>query len=296
VEGFRLLPDELVGGLVEVAPEIWTLEAREPVYFRPPMQPSYPYTHRAIVIRLNHRDLFVVSPIRLTPEIRASVDQLGTVKYLVSPNQLHHLHLGEWSSAYPEARLYASPKLPQKRKDLQFEAVLTGTPELAWADQIDQCLFGSQQGLLDEIVFLHRASRTVIFTDLIMDFDPASFSPLSRMTTQWNQMYRHTPRGVQLAHLFDRDACRAALNTVRNWQSEFAIVAHSPWVCVTGEAVTALLNQAFDWLTPRPRLVEAMTVGSQFLLLLLVVLPVHAVVVLFAEIIYPRLSQQTVGQ
>lgn len=292
VQGFRLLPDEFEGGLVEVAPEIWTLEAKEPVYFRPPMQPSYPYTHRAILIRLNNRDLFVVSPIQLTPEIRAAVDQLGTVKYLISPNHLHHLYLGEWCNVYPDAKPYASPKLPQKRKDLNFKAVLTGNPEPDWADQIDQCLFGAQQGaqqgLLDEVVFFHRASRTVIFTDLIMDFDPDSFSALSRLTTQWNQMYCHTPRGVQLAHLLDRDACRAALNTVRTWKPEFAIVAHSPWVCVSGEAVTDLLNQSFDWLVPQPRLVESMTVGGQFLLLLLVVLPVHAVVVLFAEILFPR--------
>ncbi|NJO97761.1 MAG: hypothetical protein HC764_18645 [Pleurocapsa sp. CRU_1_2] len=51
------------------------------------------------------------------------------------------------------------------------------TPEPEWAGQIDQCLFGSGNGWIDELVFFHRASRTVIFTDLVMDFDPRTFSP-----------------------------------------------------------------------------------------------------------------------
>ena len=32
---------------------------------------------------------------------------MGTVRFLVSPNRLHHLFLAEWKSAYPPAGLYA---------------------------------------------------------------------------------------------------------------------------------------------------------------------------------------------
>jgi hypothetical protein len=87
-------------------------------------------------------------------------------------------------------------------------------PEPEWIGQIEQCIFGSGKGWFDEIVFFHRASRTVIFTDLIMDFNPATFSSISRVTTQWNQMYQHTPRGVQFTHIFDRAALRDSLKTV----------------------------------------------------------------------------------
>jgi len=52
--------------------------------FRP--QPSYPYPHRAILIRLQDNSLFLISPIKLSTDIRAAVDALGTVKYLVAPN------------------------------------------------------------------------------------------------------------------------------------------------------------------------------------------------------------------
>lgn len=290
-QSFRPIPDHLTSGLVEIAPNIWTIEAKECVCYRPPMQPRYPYTHRAIVIRLNDNSLFVISPIHLTPDLRAEIDTLGTVKYIVSPNHLHHLHMGGWSQAYPDAKLYASPRLPAKRKDLTFYKTLsTNTPEPEWADQIDQCIFGNGNGWLDEIVFLHRASGTVIFTDLIMDFDPATFTPIAQATTQWNQMYQHTPRGVQLAHTLNRPTLRNALQTIRAWEPERAIIAHSPWLCVEGkQQVAGFLDTAFDWLAPQSAIVESVMTGVHLLILLLIVLPIHAVIVLIADIIAPKL-------
>jgi hypothetical protein len=292
---FRSIPSNLKSGLVEIGPNLWTIEAKECVYFRPPLQPRYPYTHRAVVIRLNDDSLFILSPIQLTSSIRIDVDALGAVKYLVSPNHLHHLYMGDWSQAYPDAKLYASPRLASKRKDLTFYKTLsTDTPEPEWAEQIDQCIFGSGNGWFDEIVFFHRLSRTVVFTDMIMDFDPATFSSLSRITTRLNQMYQHTPRGVQLAHSLDRTALRNSLSTVRAWEPEYAIVAHSPWLCVEGKkAVKDFLDSAFNWLSPQPVLIESVMSMVRFLAVLLVILPIHALIVLTADIIYPRLVKRS---
>ncbi len=287
---FRPIPDELKSGVVEVAPNIWTIEAKECVCFRPPIQPRYPYPHRAVVIRLIDHTLLVISPIRLTPDIRADVDRLGAVKYLVSPNHLHHLYMGDWSQAYPDARLYASPRLASKRRDLTFYKTLsTDSPEPEWAGQIDQCIFGSGNGWVDEIIFFHRATGTVVFTDVIMDFDPSTFSPTARVTTQWNQMYQHTPRGVQLVHMFDRPSLWDALKTVRAWEPECAIVAHSPWLCLEGkQQVADLLDSAFDWLVPQPAIVESVMAMVRFFTLLSI-LPIHGFIVWSADIVYPRL-------
>ncbi|MGL4617712.1 MAG: DUF4336 domain-containing protein [Chroococcidiopsis sp.] len=294
VQSFRLVPNKPKSGLIQVASNIWTIEAKECVCFRPPMQPRYPYTHRSVVIRLDDDSLFILSPIQLNPDIRADIDTLGVVKYLVSPNHLHHLYLGDWSQAYPDAKLYASPRLALKRKDLTFyKTLFTDIPELEWAGQIDQCIFGSGNGWFDEIVFFHQGSRTIIFTDLIMDFVPSTFSSISRITTRWNQMYQHTPRGVQYAHIFDRASLRNSLQTVRAWEPERAIVAHSPWLCVEGkEQVANFLESAFDWLAPQSPIVEGVMAMARFSTLLLVILPIHALIVLTADIIYPRLIKQ----
>ncbi len=295
---FRPVPRELESDVVEVASNIWTIEAKDYVCYRPPMQPRYPYTHRSVVIRLKDNSLFIISPIKLTSNICNEMNTLGEVKYLVSPNHLHHLRLGDWQQAYPKAKLYASPGLVSKRKDLTFDKTLsTDTTEPGWDGQIEQCVFGSGNGWFDEIVFFHCESRTVIFTDLIMDFDSSIFSPLSRVTTQWNQMYKDTPRGVRLAHTFDRVLLRDSLKTVRTWKPQHLILAHSPWLCLDGEEQVAnFLDSVFDWLEPKPFVVETVMTATRFSLLLFVVLPIIGLIVLVADLIYPRFVKRGESQ
>lgn len=290
--GFRPLPKPLTNPLVQLATNIWTLEADHFVFFRPPAQPRYPYTHRAIVIRLQDHSLFIHSPIALTSAIKEVLETLGTVRYLVSPNNIHHLHMGDWRNAYPDAKLYASPGLANKRKDLIFEKTLsTDTPEPEWDGQIGQMVFRSWHGWFDELVFFHHESQTIMFTDMIMDFDPTIFSGMSKVTTQWNQMYRHTPRGIQLVHSFGRDTLRQALATIRAWEPEHLTVAHSPWQCVEGkEQVSEFMASAFDWLeSPRPAPVESAMGVLRFSALAFLILPFHLVLVLVMDILYPRL-------
>lgn len=290
---FRPIPETITSGLVEVASNIWTIEAKDYIRFRPPMQPRYPYTYRAVVIRLQDNSLFILSPIKLSPELCNQINALGEVKYLISPNQLHHVNLGEWQQVYPQAKLYASPGLVNKRQDLTFESVLTtDTPEPEWANQIEQCVFGSGKGWFDEIVFFHRESGSVIFTDLIMDFDLNIFSSLSQVTTRWNRMYKNTPLGIRLAHTFDRVLLRASVKTVRSWQPQHLLVAHSPWLCLDGEEqVSNFLDSVFDWLTPQPFIVETVLSGARFSMLLFIIFPAHGLIVLVADLIYPKLIE-----
>ena len=82
------------------------------------------------------------------------------------PTCLHHLSLGEWKTAYPDARLFAPPGLRRRRKDLAFDADLGDAPDPLWAADIDQVLVRGSFAMT-EAVFFHRASGAVIFADLI---------------------------------------------------------------------------------------------------------------------------------
>ena len=284
--GQRLISDHPTPQLLPIAANIWTIEANSFIYYRPPAQPRYPYPHRAVVIRLQDNELFVLSPIALDSNIQATLNELGIVRYLVSPNNIHHVYMGSWSEAYPEAKLYASPGLESKRKDLTFETTLSSDiSEPAWEGQIDQCLFKSWAGWLDELILFHRESRTVIFTDLIMDFDPETFSKISRVTTAWNDMYRHTPRTMQIAYAFGRDPLRSILTKIRDWEPEHLIVAHSPWQCIDGQQeVAEFLDHAFDWLEPKGAIAEITTGVFQVSLLFLGLLPIHLLLVLVLDL------------
>ena len=66
--------------------------------------------------------------------------------------------------AYPAAELWASPGLPERRRDLRFAGVLGDRPEPAWAPDLDQ-LTTDGNVFFSEVVFFHAASGTLIVAD-----------------------------------------------------------------------------------------------------------------------------------
>ena len=78
---------------------------------------GFTYPTRMTLIRLSGDRLWVHSPICLDDDLRARIEALGKVTYLVSPNKLHHLFLSAWKERYPEADVYASPGLRRHRRN-----------------------------------------------------------------------------------------------------------------------------------------------------------------------------------
>jgi hypothetical protein len=90
------------------------------------------------VVRLPGGKLLLHSPIAADPDLVREVTALGTVAYIVAPNLLHHLFVGEWQQACPDASTYVAPGLDTKRSDLAIEGVLGDEPEPGWKDEVDQ--------------------------------------------------------------------------------------------------------------------------------------------------------------
>jgi hypothetical protein len=208
---------------------------------------GFAYPTQTAVMRLKDGGLFIWSPTQLTPDLRAAVDALGPVRHLVSPTALHNLFLSQWQAAYPDALLYAPPGLRQRRPDLAFDADLedgaTGHP---WADEIDQVHFAGNQIAVEVVVF-HRASRTVLFADLIQQLDPATLSGWRALIARLDLMSGpapQTPRKFRLAFT-DRKAARAALARITAWPARRVLMAHAPPVMEDGQA---FLTRTFAWL------------------------------------------------
>jgi hypothetical protein len=73
-----------------------------------------PFTTRMTVVKLPSGDLWIHSPIDLTNELKKELDNLGPVKYLISPNKIHYWYLDEFQKNYPKAITFASDGV-QKR-------------------------------------------------------------------------------------------------------------------------------------------------------------------------------------
>ena len=221
-------------------PEIWIAEGPVVPFY------SFPYPTRMALIRLGGGGLFVWSAIALTPELKAQVDSLGAVKHIVSPNAIHHLFMGDWKAAYPDARLYASPGLVQKRRDLTFDATLGDAPEPGWAADIEQvAMLGSRA--LTEIVFHHRLSRTAIFADLIENFRPDWFTGWRAIAARLDGIVipnGGAPREWRWS-FWNRKAARAALARILAWQPEQVVIAHGE---MTRHDGTSFIRRSFRWL------------------------------------------------
>jgi hypothetical protein len=65
---------------------------------------GFPYPTRMALARLATGHVCVWSPIALTPDLISATEAIGPVRYIVSPNLLHHLFLQEWIDQWPLER------------------------------------------------------------------------------------------------------------------------------------------------------------------------------------------------
>lgn len=226
--------------LEEFGPSLFVVEGPTVSFF------GFPYPTRMAVVRLSNGELWVWSPVALTDALARSVEAIGPVRHIVSPNKLHHLFLGEWAARWPDARLYAPPGLARKKPEIHFDADLGDAPDPAWAADIDQVIFHGSLAM-EEVVFFHRASSTAIICDLIQRFAPENMTGWKGKLMQLDGMVGEqgsTPREWRASFLH-RGPARAARQKVLDWNPERLLIAHGE--CAQSGA-TEIVRQALDWI------------------------------------------------
>jgi hypothetical protein len=207
---------------------------------------GFPYPTRMAVARLRDGSVWVWSPIALTQELADAVQSIGPVRYIVSPNKLHHLFLQEWADHWPAAQLHAPPDLARRKPALSFHAQLDDEPDPSWKADIDQVVFRGSFAMA-EVAFFHRESRTAIIGDLIQRFSEASVSGWKGTIMRLGGLvgeHGGTPRDWRASFL-RRGPARAALQKVLGWNPERLVIAHG--LCAqTGAA--RIIAEALKWI------------------------------------------------
>ncbi|MBS0126249.1 DUF4336 domain-containing protein [Thetidibacter halocola] len=206
---------------------------------------GFGYPTRMAVMRLDSGALLLWSPVSRDGLIE-TVRALGPVAHILAPNRLHHLALAEWAAAFPNALLHAAPGLRVKRSDLRFGSDLGQAPHPDWAGQIDQVVLRGN-AVAEEVVFLHRASGTVLVTDLLQQFPPGFHHGWRAVVARLDRMVGPKPRMPRKFRLAfgSGKAARGAARTLLDWPAERLVVAHG--APVTAGAKT-LLQAEFGWL------------------------------------------------
>lgn len=157
-----------MGGLLEtVVPDnVWV--ARAPFRFMGLVEIGT----RMTVLRCGdgHHDLVIHSPIAISPELKAEIDALGTVRYVIAPSLYHHVFAGEAIAKWPNAKLLAPVALRKKRKDLRIDYELESTGSLPDAIRDAFELYPLAGTMLGETAFFHRPTKTLVTSDLFENF------------------------------------------------------------------------------------------------------------------------------
>ncbi len=199
---------------------------------------------RMTVVRLLGSELLLHSPIATTPELVREVESLGRVAHLVAPNRLHHLYVGEWKEACPEAAIHAAPGLETKRADLEIATVLGDEPEPAWKGTLDQVYLPGFP-FANEVVFFHRPSATLLVTDLAFNFG-ASAPVMTRLFVRVAGTYDQlAPTLLEKLLIRDRAAFRIALERILEWPFERVVVTHGEVLETGGREALA---RGYSWL------------------------------------------------
>jgi hypothetical protein len=219
--------------LTQLAPDLWTIR----------------HTHdgvgglgtRTTIVRLPDGGLWVHSPGNLEA-YRGAIDALGPVRALVAPNKMHHLYLTMAHGFWPEAKVHLAPGLAERFPKLPAGAVLAN--ESPWTPTIEQ-LHVDGVPPIEEVVFLHRASRTLILCDLAFNIRPPAPWHTRLLMTFNGGFDRFGPsQAFRWLILRDRAALRRSLDTIAGWDFDRVTVTHGDVVETGGHAT---FTEAFSW-------------------------------------------------
>jgi hypothetical protein len=211
--------------------------------------PKFPFPTRMTVVRLSSGDLFVHSPTPLTPSLRAEVERQGRVRFIIGPNRIHYWWIPEWKAAFADADIHLAPRIgEQARGRIAFKtnslAAARGYP---WDAEIATLPIPGSH--MTEVEFFHRASRTLILTDLIENFEPEKVGALFLRLLTWiggvSPPQGGLPRDLRLNFTWrHKEELRAAAKTMLGWNPERIIIAHGRWYDGNGAAE---LRRVFQW-------------------------------------------------
>ena len=207
------------------ADDIWTVDGPEVSYRLWGL--TLPCPTRMTIIRLSDGALWVHSPVACTPGLVAAVEAMGPVSAIIAPNLFHYTHLADWARAFPQARIFGLPGLAAKVPGIAFSA-LDQPPTARWAGSIDSHVVAL--GDFAEAVFLHRASRTLIVTDLVQNFEADRIrNPLVRTVMRLGGATGPNGRPsieIRLAALAHRNALREGVEQMLAWEPSGIILSH----------------------------------------------------------------------
>ncbi len=209
-------PKVITGPVRQLAPALWEVEQSRGAA-------GVHQRFRMTIVRLADGGLWLYSPVEIDDRLAAQLAELGGVAHIVAPNRYHHLFAGGAKQRYAQAALWAAPGLPEKRRDLAFDGVVSAA-DARWHGQLDAIVLTSVPKF-NEVVFLHRASRTLICADLIFNIRrDDSFG--TRLLYRMLGVYGRAAQSWYFRKSIDRTAVGPQLDALLAWDFDRICMSH----------------------------------------------------------------------
>ena len=206
---------------------------------------------RMTVVRLSNKSLVLISPIKIDSETRQQLDTLGTVKYLIAPNLFHYLYLPRCQQMYPRAETISPPGLANKKPELSVNKVFT-EDLIEFKSELEYTLLAGFQvfvppkiAVVNEVVFYHLASKTLIITDSAFNFDN-TFPFVTQLATRVLGSYQVLkPSWLEKIAVKDKQQLRQSIDKILAWDFQRVIMAHGQIVDFEAKQQ---LTKGYQWL------------------------------------------------
>ena len=204
--------------MLQLADEIWVEECW--IRFL-----GFQLQTRMAVLRLGGRKLLVYSPVFLTADVREKLDELGDVAWIVSPNKIHNQTLTAYRTAWSDAALLAPPGLPERRRELEFDAVLDRHGQDAWRSEVDVAVTAGNT-FFSEVLLYHRRSKTLLVGDLVENLRDESTSRVGQLALGLFGLKRPAASPEFRWYTHDAAAFETSLSAARAWAFERIFLCH----------------------------------------------------------------------
>lgn len=204
---------------IVVPDSIWVAE--RPIWFG-----GVRLRSRTTIVRLSDGALWVHSPCTPSDAVCAALDALGEVRWVVVPNRFHHLEAPSTAVRYPYARVVGPPSA--RSRNPQLGSTL-GTDDPAYVGSVPELIPIQLRGVpfLDETVFFHPASGSLIAADLLMSAcarDHWTWRMAARIWGRYEKV--RTPPDVRM-HARASAAVAESIAQMRSLPLQRILVAHA---------------------------------------------------------------------
>lgn len=174
------------------------------------------------------RGVILIGPGDQLKKHEVELETLGRVTDIVAPNLYHHesIHLAQ--QIFPQATVWGVEGFKKKRPDVPWDKVLN-SDSWNYSDEIQ--VHEIQGHKMNEVVFFHLKSKTLVVTDLFFNLTKPEGVGAWLILTMFGTYKKFAISSLYMKYVSDLTAFKNSLRKIANWDFQTIVMSH-------GEPVT----------------------------------------------------------